>query len=101
MLDTSFAESTGGRRARAGSQVAPPKRTTVAAEADDLAVLKHEARRRAISFAALLGEVVQKEAAAIRAARRPRIGVVDRPVGIAQAMEDASEDPGATGFRSA
>lgn len=76
------------------------QRTTVPAEVDDLVVLKEEARRRDISLGSLLREVVEREAAAIRAARRPRIGVVDRPTGIAAAMANDPEAPLRTEPRS-
>ena len=49
------------------------RRTTLAAEADDLAVLEGEARRRGVSLATVLREVVASAAEARRAARpRPR-----------------------------
>ena len=52
------------------------RRTTLAADADDLAVLEAEARRRGVSLAQVLREAVADRAAAIRGARRPRFGVV-------------------------
>lgn len=51
------------------------RRTTVAADADDIAVLAAEARRRGVSLARILGEAVAEKAAQIRGARRPRVGV--------------------------
>jgi hypothetical protein len=49
------------------------RRTTLAAESDDLAVLEDEARRRGVSLAAVLREIVADAAQARRAARpRPR-----------------------------
>jgi hypothetical protein len=47
------------------------RRTTLAAEADDIGLLELEARRRHVSLAVVLREVVA-EAAAIRRAQRPR-----------------------------
>ncbi|MBA2337797.1 MAG: hypothetical protein H0V96_08590 [Acidimicrobiia bacterium] len=75
------------------------RRTTVTAEADDLAVLKQEARRRQVSLSVLLGKTVAAEAATIRAGRRPRIEGVRRPVGIAQVMEEDPEAPHRSCFR--
>jgi hypothetical protein len=76
------------------------KRTTLAAEADDLGVLKEEARRRGVSLAALLSDVVQREASAIRASRRPRIGIIERQVSIAKAMDEAPDAAVSSEFRS-
>jgi len=53
------------------------RRTTVSAEADDLAVLEHEARRRGVSLAQVLRELVAKKAGELRRARRPRFGIVE------------------------
>lgn len=50
------------------------RRTTLAAEDDILATLQADADRRGISLAAVLREAVQEKAAALRAARRPRVG---------------------------
>ncbi len=76
------------------------QRTTLSAEADDLGVLKEEARRKGVSLASLLAEVVQREAAAIRASRRPRVGIVDRPVSIARAMDEDPDAAAGSEFRS-
>lgn len=51
------------------------KRTTLAAEADDLAVLEGEARRRGVSLARVLRELVEREADEIRRVQRPRFGI--------------------------
>jgi len=51
------------------------KRTTLAADGDDLAVLEHEAKRRGVSLARVLRELVEREAAEIRRRRRPRFGL--------------------------
>jgi len=75
-------------------------RTTLPAEADDLMVLKQEARRLGVSLGALLSEIVGREAASIRASRRPRFGVVDRPGGIAAAMDEDPDAPFRTEYRS-
>jgi hypothetical protein len=52
------------------------QRTTLAAETDDLALLKEEARRRGVSLAQVLRELVAREAATIRRGRRPSFGFV-------------------------
>jgi hypothetical protein len=52
------------------------RRTTLAAESDDLAVLEREARRRGVSLAQVLREIVQREAEELRDRARPRFGVV-------------------------
>jgi hypothetical protein len=76
------------------------RRTTVRAESDDLMVLKREARRRGTTLGSLLADIVGREAAAIRSARRPRFGVVDRPGGIAVAMEEDPDAPLRAEYRS-
>ncbi len=50
------------------------RRTTVAADADDLAVLAGEARRRGVSLSKVLGEAVAEKADEVRRGRRPRAG---------------------------
>ncbi len=52
------------------------RRTTLAADADDLALFEAEARRRGVSLAQVLREVVAEKANEIRAHRRPRFGIV-------------------------
>jgi hypothetical protein len=52
------------------------RRTTLAAESDDLAVLEREARRRGVSLAQVLREIVQREAEELRGRARPRFGIV-------------------------
>jgi hypothetical protein len=61
------------------------RRTTLAADTDDLAVLEAEARRRRVSLARVLRELVAKEASALRRQRRPRFGIARSGVGAAQA----------------
>lgn len=53
----------------------PTRRTTLSAEADDLARLEQEARRRGLSLAALLREIVARAAELLRAEQRPRFGI--------------------------
>lgn len=51
------------------------RRTTLAAEADDLATLEAEARRRDVPLTVVLAEAVREKAEALRLGRRPRLGV--------------------------
>jgi hypothetical protein len=51
------------------------RRTTLAADPADLAVLEHEARRRGVSLAQVLRELVAREATEIRGRHRPRSGL--------------------------
>jgi Ribbon-helix-helix protein, copG family len=52
------------------------RRTTVTAEADDLAVLEEEARRRGVSLSQVLRELVAAGADQVRNTRpRPRLGL--------------------------
>jgi len=51
------------------------RRTTVAADAEDLLVLAGEARRRGVSLSKVLGEAVSEKADEIRRTRRPRAGL--------------------------
>jgi hypothetical protein len=60
------------------------RRTTVPAESDDLALLEAEARRRNVSLAQVLRELVEREADALRSARKPRFGVARTKEGAAQ-----------------
>jgi hypothetical protein len=51
------------------------RRTTVSADSRALETLEAEARRRGVSLSALLAEAVDDKADAIRASRRPRLGI--------------------------
>jgi hypothetical protein len=62
----------------------PVRRTTLGASHDDLALLEAEARRRNVSLARVLRELVEREAAALREARKPRFGVARTKDGAAQ-----------------
>ena len=76
------------------------RRTTLAAQSDDLAVLEDEARRRGVSLALILREMVAREAHELRARRRPRFGIgrsAGRSPGAARLDED---EPARTPFRS-
>jgi hypothetical protein len=69
------------------------RRTTLAADADDLALLEAEARRRGVSLARVLRELVAREANALRASRRPRFGVVAGDGGSTRAIETDEQAP--------
>jgi hypothetical protein len=51
------------------------RRTTLNADAEALATLEAEARRRGDSLSAVLAEAVEEKAVAIRRVRRPRLGL--------------------------
>jgi hypothetical protein len=77
----------------------PIRRTTLAADSHDLAALEGEARRRSVSLAQLLRELVAEEAARLRSERRPRFGIV-RGDGTATRSIAADEDaPARRSFR--
>lgn len=61
------------------------RRTTLGADRDDLALLESEARRRNVSLAQVLRELVEREAEELRRTRRPRFGVTRTAEGAAQA----------------
>ncbi len=69
------------------------RRTTLAAEADDLAILEAEARRRGISLAQVLRETVAREAGELRARHRPRFGVATSSRGAARAAAQDEHAP--------
>jgi hypothetical protein len=69
------------------------RRTTVAAEDDDLAVLEGEARRRGVSLAHVLREAVAREASELRARHRPRFGVAASEHGAARAAASDEHAP--------
>jgi hypothetical protein len=52
------------------------RRTSLVVESDDLAVLEGEARRRGVSLAQVLRELVKREAEDLRGRARPRFGIV-------------------------
>jgi hypothetical protein len=51
------------------------RRTTVAANTDDLAVLESEARRRGVALTHVLREAVEREADRVRRRTGPRFGI--------------------------
>jgi hypothetical protein len=67
------------------------RRTTLAADRDDLALLEEAARRRGVSLARVLRELVAREAEELRTAQRPRFGVARTSHGAAQ-IAAADED---------
>lgn len=70
------------------------ERTTLAADAEDLALLRREAERRRVSLAALLREIVAHEADALRAARpKPRFGFVSSGVGLSTLADESPDEP--------
>lgn len=77
------------------------QRTTIAAEADDLEVLRAEAKRRGVPLNDLLSAAVAAKAAEIQRARRPRLGL-GRSGGahLAEQSVDDEDAPAAAPFRS-
>ena len=69
------------------------QRTTVAADAQVLDLLRAEAKRRGVSFAALAGEILADKAAELRRARRPRVGVGRSGSGVSQESVDREDLP--------
>jgi len=53
------------------------RRTTITARATSLATLEAEAERRGLSLSALIAEALDEKAEALRARRRPRLGLGD------------------------
>lgn len=76
------------------------RRTTLAAEADDLATLEDEARRRGTSLAQVLREMVARSANEIREARQPRFGVARSGKGAATAAASDEHAPAGRRRRS-
>jgi hypothetical protein len=72
------------------------RRTTVSAADADLEVLEGEARRRGVSLAKVLRELVAKKADEIRSRNRPTFGLFESGIGLAdQSWQD--EDAPARG----
>jgi hypothetical protein len=69
------------------------KRTTVAADADDLYVIEREAKRRGVSVSHMLREAVAEYAVEIRAKRAPRFGVAEGPPDLSQMTVDQEDAP--------
>lgn len=75
-------------------------RTTITATPDDLATLKAEARRRGLSLAAYMCEVVAGKASEIRATRVPRFGLGRSGQGTSTESVEDEDSPVATPFRT-
>ena len=75
------------------------RRTTVVADADDLAVVAIEARSRGMSLGAMLGELVAQGAKEFRQKRRPRLATF-RAQGSIAALMEKDDEPAARPFRS-
>ncbi|MFQ5740393.1 MAG: hypothetical protein ACE5JX_15400 [Acidobacteriota bacterium] len=69
------------------------QRTTVAADAEVLEMLRGEAKRRGVSLAALAGQILADKAADLRRARRPRFGVGRSASGVSQQSVDREDLP--------
>lgn len=69
------------------------KRTTVSADADDLAVLEYEAKRRGVSLSNVLREAVAEYVMTIRKTRKPRFGVASGGSGLSQMSADDEAMP--------
>jgi hypothetical protein len=76
----------------------PTRRTTLSADRDDLALLEAEARRRGVSLAQVLREVVARRADELRQDRAPRFGVGRGDGTLAQdSVDDEGSPAGARG----
>jgi hypothetical protein len=71
------------------------QRTTVAADAEVLDALKDEAKRRGVSLAVLVGEILAEKVAKLRHTRRPRLGVGHSGSGVSQESVDREDLPAA------
>ena len=76
------------------------RRTTVTADAEDLAVLEAEARRRGVALSQLLRESVARQAEALRAERRPRFGVGRGEPDLSMTSVEDEASPAGGGSRS-
>jgi hypothetical protein len=61
------------------------RRTTLAADSDDLALLENEARRRDVPLTRILREAVERAADELRRERKPHFGIARTPTGAARA----------------
>jgi hypothetical protein len=69
------------------------QRTTIAAEADVLEILRVEASRRGVSLAALVGEILAEKATELRHSRRPRVGIGRSGTGVSRESVDREDLP--------
>ena len=77
----------------------PTRRTTVTADADDLAVLQAEARRRGVPLSQVLREAVARQAETLRTERRPRFGVGRGDPDLSMTSVEDEASPGRGGSR--
>jgi hypothetical protein len=78
------------------SRIMTLQRTTVAATPEALRTLQAEADRRNVSLATVLREAVEEKAAALRASRKPRLGIGRSTDGLSAAeltAEPVADDP--------
>jgi hypothetical protein len=75
------------------------RRTTVAAEQDDLAVLEHQARKRGVTLSQVLREAVEHEAQRLREDAAPRFGIVRGDGNTTQRIADDEHAPVRRGAR--
>ena len=71
------------------------QRTTVAAGAEVLEMLRGEAKRRGVSLAAFAGEILANKAAELQRPLRPRVGVGRSGSGVSQQSVDHEDLPAA------
>jgi hypothetical protein len=69
------------------------ERTTVAADAEDVAILRDEAKRRGVILSTVLREAVHLQATTIRSRRRPHIGIGRSGIGAAAAASEHPDEP--------
>jgi len=75
------------------SSIMSIRRTTLAAEDADLALLESEAKRRGTSLAQVLREVVGREAAELRRSRRPSFGLGHGGPDLARSSVEHEDEP--------
>jgi hypothetical protein len=75
-------------------------RTTITARRDDLETLRAEARRRQTSLNRLLQELIAKEAAELRSARQPKLGIGRSGQGVARQSTDDEDAPAQSPYKS-
>lgn len=75
------------------------RRTTVTADADDLALLEAEARRRGVPLSHMLREAVAHQAESLRSERRPGFGVGRGGSGLSMTSVEDEASPAGGGSR--
>jgi len=76
------------------------RRTTLTADQDDLETLRAQARRRGVSLARLLREVIAEKAEQVRASQKPRLGIGCSDEGVGRASVEDEDSPASTPPRS-